>query len=63
MSIELESDLGVTRIAGIGCLNTYKSGLAEMTGFALNQGGAKYTWDGQTAYGMVERSVLKDVGA
>ena len=61
MSLELESELGVTRIAGVGGLNTYKSGIAEMPGFALNQGGAKYTWDGQTAWGMVERSVLRDV--
>ncbi|MCB2079592.1 MAG: hypothetical protein KDE55_18080 [Novosphingobium sp.] len=59
MSLELESELGITRIDGVGCLNSYKSGIAEMPGFALNQGAAKYTWDGQTAYGMVERSVLK----
>jgi len=24
--------------------------------FNLQQGGARYTWDGQTAYGMIERS-------
>ena len=59
MSLELESELGVTRIAGVGGLNTFKAGIAEMPGFVLNQGGAKYTWDGQTAWGMVERSVLK----
>lgn len=59
VGLELESDLGVTRIAGVGCLNTYKSGIPEMPGFSLNQGGARYTWDGQVAYGMVERSVLK----
>ena len=59
VSLELESELGATRIAGVGGLNTYKSGIAEMPGFSLNQGGAKYTWDGQVAWGMVERSVLK----
>lgn len=59
VSLELESELGTARIAGVGCLNTFKSGLAEMPGFALNQGGARYEWDGQVAYGMVERSVLK----
>ena len=59
VSLELESDLGTTRISGVGCLNTYKAGLPEMPGFALNQGTARYTWDDQTAYGMVERSVLK----
>ncbi|MDR2856818.1 MAG: hypothetical protein LBV50_03110 [Novosphingobium sp.] len=56
MSLELKSALGTTRIAAVGGLNTFKHGIAEMPGFALNQGGAKYTWDGQTAYGMVERS-------
>ncbi|MGE3693289.1 MAG: hypothetical protein AB7F98_18080 [Novosphingobium sp.] len=61
VSLELTSELGVTRIAATGCLNTFKAGIAEMPGFVLNQGGAKYTWDGQTAFGMVERSVLKQV--
>lgn len=61
MSLELEYERGAARIGGVGCLNSYKSGIAEMPGFSLNQGGAKYTWDGQTAYGMVERSVLKEV--
>jgi hypothetical protein len=37
-------------------LNAFKHGIAEMPGFTLNQGGARYTWDGQSAYGMVERS-------
>jgi hypothetical protein len=31
-----------------------------MPGFSLNQGGAKYTWDGQSTYGMVERSSWAD---
>ncbi len=59
VSLELQYELGTAKIGGLGGLNTFKAGLAEMPGFALNQGGAKYTWDGQTAYGMVERSVLK----
>jgi hypothetical protein len=61
MSLELEYDGKTASISGVGCLNSYKSGIAEMPGFSLNQGGAKYNWDGQTAYGMVERSVLKDI--
>lgn len=61
VSLELEYDGKIARISAVGCLNSYKSGLAEMPGFSLNQGGAKYSWDGQTAYGMVERSVLKEV--
>jgi hypothetical protein len=62
-SLELESALGTTRIEGAGCLNTFKVGSeGELAGFALNQGGARYTWDGQTAYGMIERSTwLKQV--
>ena len=56
-SLELESDLGLTRIEGLGSLHTYKIGKeGELAGFALNQGGSRYTWDGQTAYGMIERS-------
>jgi len=63
-SLELESELGRTVIRGVGCLNTYKVGQeGELAGFALNQGGTKYTWDGETAYGMIERSSwLKQVG-
>ena len=61
MSLTIECEAGTFNIGGVGCLNSYKSGIAEMPGFALNQGAAKYTWDDQTAYGMVERSVLKDV--
>ncbi|MCW1430976.1 hypothetical protein [Novosphingobium sp. JCM 18896] len=64
-SLELQSELGITRIEGAGCLNTFKVGSeGELAGFALNQGGTKYTWDGQTAYGMIERSTwLNKVGS
>ena len=63
-SLELQSELGTTRIEGVGCLNTFKVGQeGELAGFALNQGGTRYTWDGQTAYGMIERSTwLNKVG-
>jgi hypothetical protein len=60
VSLELESELGITKIAGSSELNTYRLGIAEMPGFTLQQGGAKYTWDGQTAYGMLERSSWED---
>ncbi|HEX8057224.1 MAG TPA: hypothetical protein VF481_11220 [Novosphingobium sp.] len=56
VSLELESELGTTRIAGSSIFNTFRHGIAEMPGFTLQQGGAQYTWDGQTAYGMLERS-------
>jgi hypothetical protein len=60
VSLELESELGTTRIEGSSTLNTFRHGIAEMPGFTLQQGGAKYTWDGQTAYGMLERSSWED---
>lgn len=56
VSLELESELGTVRISGATCLTTCKSGIAEMPGFALQQGGVRYEWDGQIAYGMIERS-------
>jgi len=56
VSLELESEIGTVRISGTSCLTTCKSGIAEMPGFALQQGGVRYDWDGQVAYGMIERS-------
>lgn len=57
VSFELVSELGTIRIGGASCLNTFKIATeGEMAGFALQQGGAKYEWDGLTAYGMIERS-------
>ncbi|MDG2002455.1 MAG: hypothetical protein P8J20_03900 [Novosphingobium sp.] len=55
-SFELESELGITRIEGVSEFNVFHLGLAEMPGFALHQGGARYVWDGQTAFGQLERS-------
>jgi len=61
VSLELESELGTHRISAATTLNTFKVGNAEMAalgavGFTLQQGGARYTWDGMTSYGMIERS-------
>ena len=56
VSLELESELGTTRILGVSQFNVFHLNVPEMPGFSLNQGGAKYVWDGQTAYGQVERS-------
>lgn len=55
-SLELESELGTTRIAAETALCTFRVGNPDIGGLNLNQGGAKYTWDGQTAFGMIERS-------
>lgn len=56
VSLELEYELGKVRIAGRTRLNNFKVGMDAMPGFMLNQGGVAYEWDGQKAYGMIERS-------
>jgi hypothetical protein len=55
-SLELESELGITRIDGVTALSTFRIGNPDMGGIDLQQGGVRYTWDGQSAYGMIERS-------
>lgn len=56
VSVELESELGLTRIAGVTALSTFRVGNPDIGGLNLQQGAALFTWDGQRAYGMVERS-------
>lgn len=58
VSLELESDLGVTRIAGATefCTFSILPTPSPDGNFNLQQSGARYTWDGQTAHGMIERS-------
>jgi hypothetical protein len=46
----------VSRIEGVSALNTFRVGNPDTMGLTLNQGGARYIWDGQSAYGMIERS-------
>lgn len=55
-SIVLESELGTTRIKGVTALSTFRVGSPELKGLSIQQGGALFTWDDQSAYGMVERS-------
>lgn len=55
-SVELESELGITRIEGVTRLSTFRLGNPHIGGLNLQQGGALYRWDGQAAYGMIERS-------
>lgn len=55
-SVELESELGITRIKGVTALSTFRIGNPDIGGLNLQQGGALFTWDDQSAYGMVERS-------
>lgn len=66
VSLELESELGVHRIAGSTTLSTFRSTAIpgsesdlDTLGFTVHQGGARYTWDGMTSYGMIERSATK----
>ncbi|MEO5586662.1 MAG: hypothetical protein ABIQ81_03105 [Novosphingobium sp.] len=56
ISVELESELGTTRIAGLSELTTIRVGNPGTMGLTLQQGGGRYTWNGQSAYGMIERS-------
>jgi prepilin-type processing-associated H-X9-DG protein len=56
VSVELQSALGRTRIEGVTALSTFRVGNPDIGGLNLQQGGARFTWNGQTAYGMVERS-------
>jgi prepilin-type processing-associated H-X9-DG protein len=56
VSVELESELGITRIAGVTALSTFRVGNPDIGGLNLQQGAARFTWEGQSAYGMVERS-------
>lgn len=57
-SIVLESALGRTHITGVSLLSTYKPSNrnGSMGGLNLHQGGVRFTWDDQTAIGVVERS-------
>jgi hypothetical protein len=58
VSFELQSDLGLTRIEGSSLFSTFDVHNPEMASgrFNLQQSGARYRWDGQTSYGMLERS-------
>jgi hypothetical protein len=62
-SLELESELGTTRIEASTLLSTYRI-MTKADGlpfdFNLQQGGARYTWDGMTSYGMLERSATAE---
>lgn len=55
-SLELESELGITRITGVTALSTFRVGNPDIGGLNLQQTGARYSWDDQCAYGMLERS-------
>lgn len=56
VSCELESVLGRTCIEGSTALSTFRVGNPDIGGLNLQQSGVLYRWDGQSAYGMIERS-------
>jgi hypothetical protein len=56
VTVELESALGRTRIEGVTTLSTFRIGNPDLGGLNLQQAAARFTWDGVSAYGMVERS-------
>lgn len=56
VSLELISELGRTRIEGTTELSTFRVGNPDIGGLNLQQSGALYRWEGQSAYGMIERS-------
>lgn len=56
VSLELESDLGVTRIDAVTTLSTFHIGNPGVNSMNNQQGGVRYTWDGMTTLGMIERS-------
>jgi len=62
VSFELESELGTTRIEGVTELTTFQVARGHLWGLALSQSGARYSWDGVQAYGMVERSSTSVIG-
>lgn len=60
VTLELESELGTVRIQGTTELSTFRVNSKEMgdRGFTLQQSGARYQWDDQIAFGMIERSAF-----
>ena len=60
VSLELESDLGITRIEGSTTLCTFHMGNPGVASMNNQQSGVRYTWDGMTSYGMIERSYPAD---
>lgn len=57
VSVDIETDLGVTRISGTTAMSTFRIAGKELWGLNLQQGCARYEWDGQATYGMIERSM------
>jgi hypothetical protein len=61
VSVELETQLGMTKIGGSTQLCTFHLGNAGVNGFNNQQSGVRYTLDGMTTFGMIERSSPADL--
>lgn len=61
VSVELVTELGVTKIGGSTELSTFHLGNQAVNGFNNQQGGVRYRLDGMTAFGMIERSSPADL--
>jgi hypothetical protein len=61
VSVELVTELGVTKIGGTTELSTFHLGNEGVNGFNNQQGGVCYRLDGMTAFGMIERSSPADL--
>jgi hypothetical protein len=60
VTVVLETDGGTTTIKGETVLSTFSMLPGGPGGFNLQQAIARYTWDGETANGMIERSSPTD---
>jgi hypothetical protein len=56
--VVLETERGTTKIEGETLLSTFMV-LGPLAGFTLHQAIVRYTWDGETANGMLERSTAR----
>lgn len=61
VAVEIETELGLTRIEGRTALATFHIGNPGVNGMNNQQGGTLYSWDGVEAYGMIERSSPADL--
>ena len=57
----IETERGTTTIAGESLISTYHGMIPDDgIGLVLQQGIVRYTWDGESANGMMERSMPSD---
>jgi hypothetical protein len=56
VSVELETELGLTKVVGTTELCTFHLGNQGVNGFNNQQSGVRYVLDGMSTFGMIERS-------